>query len=58
MKVQIEFEMDDKEYESLLYYSSIIKSDVNSMFARMADALAEEIPKNEIWRHLKAQKFN
>lgn len=56
MKVRIEFEMDEEGYQSLLYYSSMIKSDVNSVFSRIADALANEMPKNEIWRQLKAQK--
>jgi len=58
MKVQIEFEMDEEGYQSLLYYSSMIKSDVNSIFSRIADALAEGMPKNEVWRHLKAQKIH
>jgi len=48
--------MDEEGYQSLLYYSSMIKSDVNSVFSRIADALANEMPKNEIWRQLKAQK--
>jgi len=58
MKVKIEFEMADKDYESLLYYTAMIKTDVNSVFARIAGSLAETMPKNEVWRHLQAQKLN